>query len=283
MAYREDYLSAQDGLRLYYRDYGDAASLRPPVLCLCGLTRNAGDFDRLARRLSAERRVVSMDYRGRGRSDYDPDWRNYTPEACVSDVMQLIFALNLHGLVIIGTSYGGLLGMGLAVYLPTVLAGLIVNDTGPELNPAGIDRIMTYVGRDNPQPDWDAADANLREIFPHLRLRSEEDWKLMVRGTFREGDDGLLHHDWDPHIAKPFLESPTVRDLWPYYRALRHLPVLAIRGSESDVLSEAAFERMAKEKPDLIRVTVDGVGHTPTLEEPECRGAIDDFLRRIDG
>ncbi len=280
--YREGHLGTHDGLRLYYRDYGDPLSPAAPVLCLAGLTRNCGDFELLAPRLAARRRVVTLDYRGRGRSDYDPDWRHYAPEACVWDVVQASFALGLHHFVVIGTSFGGLLGMGLAVFLPSALAGLVMNDTGPDLNDDGIERIMAYVGRDNPQPDWDAAARNIHETFPHLRLRSQEDWDRMIRGTFKEGVDGKLHHDWDPKIAKPLLERPEARDLWPYFKALKGLPLLVIRGAESDVLDAAGLARMAAIKPDLVQLTVEGVGHTPSLEEPECRASIDDFLARID-
>ena len=226
--------------------------------------------------------MVTLDYRGRGRSDYDPDWRHYGPEACVWDVVQASFALGLHHFVVIGTSYGGLLGMGLAVFLPAALAGLVMNDTGPDLNDEGIERIMSYVGRDNPQPDWEAAARTIHETFPHLRLRNQEDWDRMIRGTFREGPDGQLHHDWDPKIAKAILNSPEARDLWPIFRALRALPLLVIRGAESDVLTAAGLERMARIKPDLAQLAVEGVGHTPSLEEPECRAAIDDFLAGID-
>ena len=282
LGYREGYVSAQDGLRLYYRDYGDPLAPGTPVLCLAGLTRNSGDFDRVASRLAARRRVVTLDYRGRGRSDYDPDWRHYTPEACALDVIQASFALGLHHFVVLGTSFGGLLGMGLAVYLPAALAGLVLNDTGPELSDDGLDRIMSYVGEDNPQPDWEAAAANIRETFPHLRLRSEEDWEMTIRGTFREGPDGRLRHDWDPAIAKPFIQASKARDIWPFFRALRRLPVLAIRGGESDVLSAEGLQRMAENKPDLIQLTVEGVGHTPSLEEEECREALDAFLAKID-
>ncbi len=282
LGYREGYVSAQDGLRLYYRDYGDPLAPGAPVLCLAGLTRNSGDFDSLAVRLSARRRVVTLDYRGRGRSDYDPDWRHYAPEATALDVIQASFALGLHHFVVVGTSFGGLLGMGLAVFLPAALAGLVLNDTGPELSDEGLDRIMNYVGKDNPQPDWEAAAANIRETFPHLKLRNEADWEVTIRGTFREGADGLLHHDWDPAIAKPFVKATRSRDIWPYFGALRRRPVLAIRGGISDVLNAEGLRRMAEAKPDLIQLTVEGVGHTPTLEEDECRSALDDFLAKVD-
>ena len=282
LPYREGFLAAQDGLRLYYRDYGDPLSAATPVLCLAGLTRNSTDFDTVAPRLAARRRVVTLDYRGRGRSDYDPDWRHYRPEACVADVVQLVFSLNLHHFVVLGTSFGGLMGMGLAVFLPAALSGLIMNDTGPELAGGGVDRIMSYVGKDNPQPDWEAARRATRETFPHLRLRSDADWELMLRGSFREGPDGLLHHDWDPAIARPLLESRHAIDLWPYFRAAARRPLLVLRGGESDVLSAEGLQRMAEAKPDLRQVTVEGVGHTPSLEEAESREVIDAFLADID-
>ena len=155
--FRERSFSARDGLRLYFRDYGDPLSPRAPVLCLGGLTRNARDFESLAPHLAAHRRVVCPDYRGRGRSDYDDDWRNYTPAVYLRDILDILTALDLHRVVVIGTSMGGLLAMALAVTRPGALRAVVLNDIGPEIDPAGLARIKTYVGGDERPADWDRA------------------------------------------------------------------------------------------------------------------------------
>jgi pimeloyl-ACP methyl ester carboxylesterase len=281
--YRERWLGAQDGLRLFFRDYGDPLAPGTPVLCLGGLARNSKDFDRLAGRLSERRRVICPDYRGRGRSAYDPDWRNYRPEVYLRDLIHLLAACNLHRVILCGTSMGGLLSMGLAVATPTALAGVVLNDIGPDLSPDGLSRILDYVGVDRPQPDWDAAVAHLKSLLPRLGLDSEAKWRRFAQATYRKGDDGLLHYDWDVALAKYLIRSGgTTLDLWKLYGALRRRPVLAFRGALSDVLSEASFTRMADMKPDLIQVTVPDVGHTPMLDEPSSEQAIDDFLTQID-
>lgn len=279
-SYRERRYSAQDGLSLSYRDYGDPLSERPPVLCLGGLARNAKDFHGFAGRLSPQRRVVCPDYRGRGRSDYDPDWRNYRPEVYLNDLFHLMAAAGLHGVIVCGMSLGGLLAMGLSVLTPTQLIAVILDDVGPEVDEYGIARIRDYVGRDHPQPDWPAAVAEVKRLFPNLGLSDEADWRRFAEATFREGQDGELHVDWDVSLVKALAHDR--HDLWAYYGALVPFPVLAFRGARSDVLSAETFERMAEVKPDLIRVTVPGVGHVPLLNNPEVEQATDDFLAHVD-
>ncbi len=277
--YRERCFSAQDGLRLYYRDYGDPLVAATPLLCLTGLTRNSHDYDRLASRLAAGRRAICPDYRGRGRSAYDPDWRNYQPRNYVGDILQLLAAANLHRVVVIGTSLGGLLAMGLAVAQPASLAGVVLNDVGPVLHAAGLERIRGYVGRDHPQPDWAAALRFVKDTFSSVGEKSEADWRHIAEGTFRSGSDGRLHVDWDVALARPLAAGSRVPDLWPLFRALRPIPTLALRGVLSDLLTAETFDRMQREHPAMRRVTVAGVGHTPTLDEPEARNALDAFLR----
>src|ERR1043166_8100423 len=145
-AYREATVSAQDGLALYYRDYGDALASKTPVLCLPGLTRNSADFAELAGRLSGERRVICPDYRGRGRSAYDRNWRNYDPRVYLSDIVQLLAAPGLHRVIVTGTSMGGVITMGFAVAKPPMLAAAIINDIGPDIQGGGLSRIFDYVG-----------------------------------------------------------------------------------------------------------------------------------------
>lgn len=277
--YRERRFSAQDGLDLYFRDYGDPLAPATPVMCLTGLTRNSADYHDLATRLSAGRRVICPDYRGRGRSAYDPDWRNYLPTIYINDIKHLLTSLNVHSVIIVGTSLGAFLAMGMAVAAPTTVARAVLNDAGPDIDPKGLARILDYIGRDRPQPDWDAATAVVRELFSSLSIDSDEGWLKFARQTFREGDDGLLHFDWDVTLAKPMQKPGAgLPDLWALFRALRDIPVLAFRGEVSDVLSPETFERMAVGMPNLTRVTVPRVGHTPTLAEPEVLSAFDEFL-----
>jgi pimeloyl-ACP methyl ester carboxylesterase len=270
---------SQDGLGLYFRDYGDPASPRTPVLCLAGLTRNSKDFHLLARQLCGERRVLAPDYRGRGRSARDPDWRHYRPETYLADVIDLLTVAGVHRVVAMGTSLGGLLAMALAAYRPTLLAGVVLNDVGPEIASQGQQRILGYIGTDRPKRDWESAIAELKGMFPTLSLDTPAKWRRMADATYRRGDDGLLHFDWDVALARG-LQGGRAKtpDLWALFRALGSRPVLAIRGALSDVLSEATFARMSEVKPDLQRVVVPDVGHVPSLDEPEAAAAIHDFI-----
>jgi len=281
--YRERHLTSQDNLSLYYRDYGNPLSPRLPALCLPGLTRNSKDFHLLALRLSRERRVLCPDYRGRGKSDYDPDWRRYRPATYLDDLRHLLAATNCHRVVVIGTSMGGLLASGLAASLPSAVAGSVLNDVGPEINAEGIARILDYVGRDRPQPDWPTAASHLRDLLPTLGLKTDDAWLRFTQATFREGKDGQLHFDWDTNLARNFAErlEPTP-DLWALFRALGRVPVAALRGANSDVLTVATFDRMRDEVPNLIRVTVPGKGHAPALDEPPALAAIDTVLEQAE-
>ena len=280
--YRERRVAAQDGLSLYCRDYGDPQSPRVPLLCLTGLTRNSADFADLAERHAGERRVICPDYRGRGRSAYDRNWRNYDPRVYLNDAVQLLVAFDLHRVIVVGTSMGGVIAMGFAVAKPTMLAAAVINDIGPDIQGGGLTRIFDYVGVDHPQPDWNSAILYLRQLLPTLSIRTEEGWRKMARATFREGADGRLHFDWDVTLARALRAARrTAPDLWPLFRALRGVPTLALRGDLSDVLSAETFERMALAKPDLQRATVREAGHAPTLNEPDAAAAIDAFIRRF--
>ena len=280
MGYRERSLSAPDGLRLYVRDYGDPLSPKTPVLCLSGLVRNSKDAHQVAGRLAADRRVICPDYRGRGRSDYDPQWRNYRPEVHLADTLCVIQSLGLHGLVACGTSFGGLLAMGIAVAAPTALRGVILNDIGPDIGASGIDRVRDYVSRDRREPDWAAATARVREMLPNLGLDSDDEWRRLAEATYCDDGAGQLRVDWDTAVGRSL--DGDFPDIWPLYRALRPHPVLALRGERSEILLPATFERMLEEKPDLLQVTVPGRGHAPTLDEPSARDAIDRFLSELD-
>jgi pimeloyl-ACP methyl ester carboxylesterase len=276
------FFSAEDGLRLYFRDYPGSGHDRPAVVCLPGLARNSKDFDTLAPHLAARGyRVLAPDYRGRGRSAHDPNWRHYHPRTYLNDLRHLLTLTGVHRVVALGTSLGGIMAMAMGVLMPTVLAGVVLNDVGPDLPTAGLDRILAYIGRDRSQPDWPAAVEAVRRMLPHLGLDTDEAWMRLARATYSEGADGRLHFDWDPNIVRPLLEDGTPRpDLWPLFRSLRRQPVLALRGGVSDILKQDTYNRMAIEHPNLIRVQVPGIGHAPTLDEPQLREAIDEFFGR---
>lgn len=281
-SFRDRRFTSRDGLSLYYRDSGDPLSPKTPVLCLPGLTRNARDFAALAKRLSATRRVLCPDYRGRGHSDYDPDWRNYRPETYIEDIRHLLAVAGVGRVVAIGTSMGGILAAGMAVAMPTALAGAVINDVGPEIGVRGLDRIIAYIRDSGPLPDWNAAVAKMRANFPNLPAYSDGDWLKIAEATYRESHDGLLYPDWDVRLVNPLLEEGTEGyNLMALFTALRAKPVLLVRGERSDILNADAFERMGKLLPAARRLTIPGVGHAPSLAEPLAQDALDDFLRPL--
>jgi pimeloyl-ACP methyl ester carboxylesterase len=263
------YYESEDGLELFYRDYSPQAS-GTPVLCLPGLTRNSRDFDELAPHLSATRRVVTPDLRGRGHSAHDPDWRNYNPRTYVRDVVRLLDQLRL----------GGLIGMLLAAKVPERLAGLVLNDIGPEIAPEGLARISAYTGRLRPVASWEEAVAQTKEIYgqwwPGL---SDEDWLKTAHRAYRENARGVPQLDMDAAIGRAMRAlGPQSGDPWRLFDALRDTPVLLLRGELSDVLSTDTLCKMQQRKPDLIAVIVPNRGHVPLLDELESLAAIDRFV-----
>jgi pimeloyl-ACP methyl ester carboxylesterase len=226
--------------------------------------------------------VLCLDYRGRGLSARDPDWQHYEPITYINDAFHVLAAAGVHRVILVGTSLGGILSMAIAALRPTLVAAVVLNDIGPDVDRSGLKRIVDFIGTDRPQPDWEAAERFMRTALAHLPIKDDGIWRRLTRGTFREGADRLLHFDWDVNLVKPLLRNDEPeRDLWALYRGLRNIPVLALRGAVSDVLGVATFDRMAAEKPDLVRVTVADAGHVPSFEEPEARAALDDFFARF--
>ncbi len=282
--WRDHYWWSGDGIRLHCRIFGaDSVGAAVPVLCLPGLTRNARDFDGLAPALADGRQVLAVDFRGRGDSGFASDAMTYVPLTYVQDVTALLASLSLHRVGIIGTSLGGLVAMLLAATAPERVAGVVLNDIGPEIDPAGLARIRSYVGMVTPQPTWihaarQVAEAN-RDIYPDYRV---QDWLTMVHRTHRVTAQGRIMPDYDPEIAAP-LRVPGGEagvDLWPAFRALPPAS-LVVRGALSDILSASALAAMTKARPDLTSVTVDRVGHAPTLDEAPARAAIAAWARRL--
>ncbi len=283
VAWRDRFFSADDGLKLYFRDYGDPLASATPLLCLPGVTRSSKDFHDLAVRHASERRVVCPDYRGRGRSAYDPDWRNYQPSTHVADLLALLAVAGLDRVVALGTSAGGILAMALAVARPAALAAVVLNDIGPEVGDEGGARILRESGRDVRPADWAEAARALRDTWGGAYPRwGEDQWAAAARQTFIEADEGGLRLDYDLNIVRALRAAggiPAETGRW--FSALGSIPALAIRGAISDILSERAFDQMAIMKTDLICVTVPDVGHAPDLSEPECEAALDAFLARF--
>lgn len=281
-AYRDGYFVVRDGLRVHYRDYAGSTE-HPPILCLHGLTRNARDFADFAQRYSPNFRVLALDFRGRGKSEYDPLPARYNPLTYAADVLELLDGLNIDRAIFVGTSLGGLVTMTLAVTAPQRIAAAILNDVGPELNQAGLDHIQNYVGRGERFASWDEAAraiaANQSVVFPRYGMA---DWLATARRHCRE-KDGRIAFDYDPAIADAFKTAgPTPKiDMWPLFTALARRPLLVVRGERSELLSSETFEKMKSAAPDADFVVVPDVGHAPMLDEPEAIAAIDRFLRSL--
>lgn len=286
-SYAEIHWQSQDGLRLYARVY-EAAAARPAeraatVLCLHGLTRNSRDFEDLAPHLQARYRVLVPDLRGRGFSARDPNVQNYHPRIYVQDVLALLSAVDAPRVAVIGTSLGGMLAMMLGFSQPQRIAGIVLNDIGPEIDPVGIERIKQYAGRLPAPRTWSAAAAQTQSVYgeawPGLAV---DRWAILARRAYREDAAGVVLADSDPGIGEVLRAAPAAAaDLWPLWKSLREIPTLAIRGARSDILSAATFARMKSENPGLQQLEVANRGHVPLLDEPECLAAVDGFLSAI--
>lgn len=279
----ERWFESSDGLRLYYRDYAAATPGQLPVLCLPGLTRNSRDFEHVAVRLQSRRRVLCADLRGRGRSQHDPQWRNYHPGTYLGDIARLLEHAGVERCVFFGTSLGGILTMLTAATQPGRVAAAILNDIGPEVDPVGLARISAYVGRFPPARTWDEAVTLVRATYEYtLPGLTDEQWLDYTRRSYTDVD-GVPRLDMDPNIGEAVRAAPAAAapDLWPVFAALKPLPTLVLRGESSDILSRVTLDRMQQEKPDLLRVEVPNRGHVPLLDEAEAVLAIDEFLAGV--
>ena len=282
---RSLFVTAQDGLRLHVRAYGVRASRALPVVCLPGLARTAADFESLAATLSSDRQVLAVDYRGRGKSDYDHNPENYNLQVELADVLAVLTAFGIGRAVFIGTSRGGILTMLLAVARPSAIAGCVLNDIGPVIDIKGVVRIKSYVGKLPPPASFAAAAAILRGVyssqFPKLR---DEEWLAFARRTFKEANGRLLP-DYDLKLAT-ILDGVTperpLPPLWKEFDALARLPVMVVRGTNSDILSVATVEAMRARRRRLDVVEVADEGHAPRLTDPQTAGRIAAFVASCD-
>ena len=283
-AWSDGYWWSNDGLRLHYRDYAGSAT-RPPILCIPGLTRNARDFEGVAERLAGEWRVICVDLRGRGESAYAKDPMTYVPLTYLQDMEALIRELGLARFVLFGTSLGGLITMLLAMSDSKRIAGALINDIGPVIVERGLERIRSYVGRSQSWPTWLHAARYFQEmlgdVYPGWPL---EQWLVFAKRICKLTANGRITFDYDMRIAEPFKVpgGATGFDLQQAFEGLHGVPSLVVRGEISDLLDEATVAKMLAQNPTMETVTVPGVGHAPTLDEPEVVEAIERLLERVE-
>lgn len=276
------YWTSGDGLRLHYREY-HGPSDRPPIVCLPGLTRNARDFEPIADRYAGEWRVLSLDFRGRGLSEHDPRPENYAPPTYAADVLALFDTIGIDRAVMFGTSLGGLVTMLVTAAAPDRIAGAMLNDIGPEIDQAGIERIRGFIGRASEFTSWnELASALAARNADVYRGYDAQQWQVFARRIASERD-GRITFDYDMAIANNFIRAadgaPT--SAWSLYQALAGIPLLILRGELSDLLEADVARKMAEELPEAELVTVPDVGHAPALDEPEAIAAIDRLLARV--
>jgi pimeloyl-ACP methyl ester carboxylesterase len=287
-AWSDGYWWSNDGLRLHYRDYAGPAADgegRPPIICIPGLTRNARDFEGVAERLAGAWRLICAELRGRGESAYAKDPMTYVPLTYLQDMEALIRELDLKRFILFGTSLGGMITMLLAMSDNSRIAGALLNDIGPVIETRGLEHIRGYVGRSQSWPTWLHAARFLaeaqRDRYPHWKL---DQWLVYAKRLCKLTPAGRIVFDYDMRIAEPFKlpGGATGFDLWRAFEGLNGVPSLLVHGELSDLLSAETVARMKAENPDMESVTVPGVGHAPTLDEPEAVEAIDRLLARIE-
>src|SRR5690606_17223551 len=274
--------SADDRLDLSARIY-DAEG--PPLLLMHGLTRNTADFEGLAAHLAGKYRLIIPDQRGRGRSGYDPEPDNYNPSVYVADMAALIADLKLERPGLIGTSMGGLMSIMMAASAPEGFSGIILNDIGPVVEQAGLDRIQSYAGSHEPFDDWQDAADNARKVHADAMAGySAQDWMGFARRTCRELPDGRVKLDYDPAISQGLSGSDQTvvpPDLWPLWESFSALPALIIYGALSDIISaDTIAEMQRRHSGPISAVEIANRGHAPMLDEPEALSAIDAFLKK---
>lgn len=281
--YVDRFWQSRDGLKLHFRDYPGRGD-RLPVICLHGLTRNARDFAALATRISGDWRVLCPEMRGRGDSDYSKDSATYNPLQYVEDLQELLAQEGIERFVAVGTSLGGIMTILLAMTAPQRIAAAVINDVGPYLEPAGLRRIAGYVGQGRAYPTWMHAARALREnqdaAFPGYAV---QDWLAMAKRVMTVSGNGRIVFDYDMKIAEPFVGMDVNKqpDIWAGVEALAGKPVTILRGELSDLLSRDTLKRMVVRLPGCETVTIPGVGHAPTLIEPEAEAAIDRLLAKV--
>jgi pimeloyl-ACP methyl ester carboxylesterase len=267
------FVNAPDGLRLHVRQYGSHSDPGSPVVCLPGLSRTTADFDTLAPALATaaglKRRVIAIDSRGRGQSDYDSNPDNYNVVVELTDVVAVLTTLKIGPAIFVGSSRGGILTMLLGATRPNAIAGVVLHDIGPVIEPAGLARIKSYVGK-IPQPkSFEDGATILRQLFAvQFPKVTAEQWLAAARRAWRI-ERGELKPTYDVRLAQPLAGVDTEKplpDLWKEFDSLANVPILVIRGANSDILSAATVDAMATRHPGLQVIVVPDEGHVPSFD-----------------
>lgn len=269
------HFTTNDGTQLFYTDEGTGT----PVIALAGLTRSGADFDHVAPHMDA--RLIRLDYRGRGQSD----WADYTSYSIVqeaTDTIMLMDHLGLAKAAILGTSRGGLIAMVLAATAKDRLTGVALNDIGPELDPAGLDFIKDYIGRNPAQKTYEDLAAARAKFMTGFQDVPMDRWIAEAKAHYTQTDSGLVIR-YDPKLREAVLEAGAqpAPDLWPLFDALDGLPLALIRGANSDLLTKETADEMARRRPDMIRTDIAGRGHVPFLDEPEALDVLGQWLEKL--
>ena len=289
--FRDVFCQSADGLKLHAKAIGPENSAMLPVLCLPGLTRTTDDFDEIARAIAtspaAPRKVVSVDYRGRGLSDYDPDPAKYAVPIELGDVLAIAASQGISRAIMLGTSRGGLISMAMAAAKPDLLAGVILNDIGPALEMGGLMKIKGYIANPPPRQTWDEAARGLKElfgtVFPSL---TDDEWMTWARRAFRDKTGGGLERTYDlkiSHTLDGLDPSTPLPQVWELFDALAGVPLMLIHGGLSDLLSVQGVQDMMAQRPDIDLVTVADQGHAPLLADRPTMDRIIAFCQRCDG
>ncbi len=289
-SFRDVFCQSADGLKLHAKVIGPDNSGTLPVLCLPGLTRTTDDFDDIARAIATNqatpRKVVSVDYRGRGLSDYDPDPAKYAVPVELGDVLTIAASLGIARAILLGTSRGGLISMALAAAQPQLLAGVILNDIGPALEIGGLMKIKGYIANPPPRQTWDEAARGLKELFANVfPSLSDAEWMAWARRAFRERAGGGLERTYDlklSHTLDGLDPANPLPQVWELFDKLAGVPLMLIHGGLSDLLSRQGVQDMIARRPDIDLVTVADQGHAPLLADKPTMDRIVAFCRRCD-
>lgn len=274
--------TTHDGLPIYYRDYHRKTSDRLPFLSLARSSAISQGFHGLTLRLVAQRRILCMDWRGCGQSAWDPDYKHYGFEADRDDVFEMLGAEDLNRVIIIGTSRGAIIAMLIAMTRPDLLAGVVLNDIGPVVGQADLERLQRAFALDSTFASFEEAGRAMHERLGRAVTNlSDEAWTDHARQTYRRGPDGKARPDFDPGYARGFREVEAGGDMWVAFDALSTIPTLAIRGEHSDVLESETLDEMAARKDDFLTATIPGRMPCSFLDEPESLAAIDSFLATV--
>ncbi len=276
---------AADGTRIHAELHGGGPGT--PLLCLPGLTRNGKDFAPVVEQCAHERPVLTVDFRGRGRSDPAADPLTYRPDVELADTLAVLAAFDITRVALLGTSRGGIVGLLLANAAPNLLAGLCLNDIGPRIEPEGLLRIMAYVGVDVSYPDWETAARAFAVAAPGFEDVTPEQWLRATKQAYQQRDDGRIAPAYDMRLREtlPRREDVTAGktpEMWALLPALQARPFTCLRGAGSDLLSAATTDRLRAEIPHTDVVEVARRGHVPFLDEPESRNALARWLARVD-